>query len=435
MEDATLRHNTLTASTGLAPTAGLVRARGGPLQAAARRVLLAKLPAISAGELRIVEGGEAHTFGRAGLDFPVRACVRVEDPAFWTRTAFGGTVGAAESYLDGEWSCDDLTALVRILVRNSAAMDGIERGAGALTAPLLRLWHRLRDNTRAGARANIAAHYDLGNDFYALFLDPSMSYSSGIFERADATLEQAQSAKLDRLCRKLDLRPHERLLEIGSGWGSLAIHAASRYGCRVTTATISQRQFDFARERVRAAGLAGRVEVVLADYRDLGGRYDKLVSVEMIEAVGHRWYDTYFRACARLLEPHGLMALQAIVIDDRRYEQALRSVDFIQRHVFPGSTIPSVGALAASVARAGDLRIVHHEDFGPHYARTLRLWRERFLANLDRVRALGFDERFVRLWEYYLCYCEGGFAERQLGCAQMVLSKPLARREPVLGAL
>jgi len=435
MEDATIRHNTLTAATRLAPVSGLLKARRGPLQTVARRALLSKFGEIAEGEFHLHDEGEEHVFGRETAAFPVRASVRVKDPAFWTRVAFGGSIGAAESYVDGEWTTDDLTSVMRLFVRNRDAMTGMEGGIGRLLAPFQRGWHRLRDNTRHGSRKNIAAHYDLGNDFYATFLDASMMYSAALFERPDATLEEAQVAKLERLCKKLDLKPTDHLLEIGTGWGGLALHAARNHGCRVTTTTISREQHDMARERVRAAGLADRIDVIFEDYRDLEGSYDKLVSVEMIEAVGHRWYDKFFGTCSDLLKPDGLMALQAIVIDDRHYDEALKSVDFIQRHVFPGSTIPSVGAITSCAARVTDMHLVHHEDLTPHYARTLELWRERFFANLERVRELGFDERFTRLWEYYLCYCEGGFAERQIGSVQMLYAKPMNRRQPVLGAL
>jgi len=435
MEDATIRHNTLTAATRLAPVSGLLKARRGPLQSVARRALLSKFEEIAEGEFHLHDAGEEHVFGRETAAFPVRASVRVKDPAFWSRVAFGGSIGAAESYVDGEWTTDDLTSVMRLFVRNRDAMTGMERGVGRLLAPFQRGWHRLRDNTRHGSRQNIAAHYDLGNDFYATFLDASMMYSAALFERADSTLEEAQVAKLERLCRKLDLKPTDHLLEIGTGWGGLALHAARNHGCRVTTTTISREQHDLARKRVREAGLEDRIEVIFEDYRDLQGSYDKLVSVEMIEAVGHRWYDKFFGTCSNLLKPDGLMALQAIVIDDRHYDEALKSVDFIQRHVFPGSTIPSVGAITSCAARVTDMHLVHHEDLTPHYARTLELWRERFFANLERVRELGFDERFTRLWEYYLCYCEGGFAERQIGSVQMLYAKPMNRRQPVLGAL
>ncbi|MBL8861910.1 MAG: class I SAM-dependent methyltransferase [Planctomycetes bacterium] len=435
MEDATLRQNTLTSSTGLAPASSLLGLRLGPVRSLARRALLRKFESIVEGELHLSDGHEERVFGAGTARFPVRATVRVRQPSFWTRVAFGGSIGAAESYIDGEWTADDLTSVMRIFVRNRDALTGMERGLGGVLVPLQVAWHRLRDNTRRGSRRNIAAHYDLGNEFYATFLDPTMMYSAALFEREDSTLEEAQVAKLERLCLKLDLRSSDHLLEIGTGWGGLALHAAREYGCRVTTTTISREQHDLACRRVADAGLQDRVRVLFEDYRDLTGEYDKLVSVEMIEAVGHRWYDRFFGTCSRLLKPDGLMALQAIVIDDRHYDEAVHGVDFIQRHVFPGSTIPSVGAITSCVARVTDLHLVHHEDLTPHYARTLALWRERFLANLDRCRELGFDDRFTRLWEYYLCYCEGGFAERQIGSVQMLYAKPRNRREPVLGAL
>jgi cyclopropane-fatty-acyl-phospholipid synthase len=324
--------------------------------------------------------------------------------------------------MDGAWTADDLTAVVRILLRNREVLDGMESGLARLGAPALRAFHALRRNTLPGSRRNIADHYDLGNDLFALFLDRTMNYSALYFEREDATLEEAAEAKMERLCLWLGLRPDHHLAEIGTGWGALALHAASRFGCRVTTTTLSREQAALARGRAAAAGLSDRIEVLERDYREMEGAYDRLVSVEMVEAVGADNLDGYSRACARLLRPGGLLALQAITIDHRVYGPALRRVDFIQRHVFPGSFIPSAPVLASSMERAG-LRLLRMEDIGPHYARTLRGWRGRFLANLDRVRALGYPERFLRMWEFYLCYCEGGFAEGVLGDAQI-----LARR-------
>src|SRR5690606_1373140 len=283
-------------------------------------------------------------------------------------------------------------------------------------------------NSRDGSRRNIQAHYDLGNDFFALFLDPTMNYSCGIFESAEATMEQASIAKMDAICRKLDLQPGDHLLEIGTGWGALAIHAARHFGCRVTTTTISREQHALAAARIREAGLGDRIELLRRDYRDLEGRYDKLVSVEMIEAVGHRFLDTYFRRCSSLLKDDGLMLLQAITIRDEHYAQALKSVDFIQRFVFPGGFIPSVAAMSASMARTTDMQLLHLQDIGLHYATTLRRWRQRFFDNVAAVRALGYPDSFVRLWEFYLCYCEGAFLERNIGNVQMLLAKPRSRR-------
>ena len=360
----------------------------------------------------------------------------MRDGRFYLDVAVGGSVGAGESFMAGRWTTDGLVALVRILVRNNSVLQGLEGGLARLSAPVLRLAHRLRDNSLDRSRDNIArALRTSANDFYRLFLDPTLSYSCAVFERPDQDLEAAQLAKIDRICRKLDLGNGDHLLEIGTGWGALAVHAATRYGCRVTTTTLSRAQHEVALERVRAAGVADRVEVLLQDYRELEGTYDKLVSVEMIEAVGERWFDAYFRRCSDLLAPEGTMLLQAITIQDQHYEEALRSVDFIQRHVFPGSCIPSVGAIADRVTRVTDLRIVHLEDLTPHYARTLQLWREQLLANGDAVRGLGYSETFLRLLEFYLAYCEGGYRERSVGNVQVLLDKPLVRRAAPLGAL
>jgi cyclopropane-fatty-acyl-phospholipid synthase len=293
------------------------------------------------------------------------------------------------------------------------------------------MFHFLNRNSRQGSARNIAAHYDLGNDLYRLMLDPTMAYSCGIFERPDSTLEQASIAKFEAVCRKLALQPSDHLVEIGTGWGGLAIHAAKHYGCRVTTTTISSEQHSYAREQIAREGLSDRITLLLEDYRDLRGVYDKAVSIEMIEAVGANYLDTYLRKCSSLLRDSGAMLLQAITIQDQFYAQASKSVDYIQRFIFPGSFIPSVAVIQESLARVTDMKIFHLEDIGPHYARTLQLWRERFFENLREVHRLGYPDSFVRLWEYYLCYCEGGFAERQLGNVQLLLTKPDCRRAPV----
>lgn len=390
------------------------------LQTLARRSVLTRLKGLTHGSLCIVEGDERLQLGSGSP----QVNVRVFDPAFWQAVALSGSVGAGEAYMDGLWDCDDLVGLTRLLLKNRAVLDGMERGLARLSAPMRVLLHRLRRNTRAGSRRNIAAHYDLGNDFYQLWLDPSMMYSCAVFERPGMSLHEASIAKLERICRKLALGPADHVLEIGTGWGGFALYAARSRGCRVTTATISRQQYELARERVRAAGLDHLIEVLLCDYRDLCGRYDKLVSIEMIEAVGAAYLTTYFRQCSRLLKPNGIMLLQAITIADQRYERALKEVDFIQKHIFPGGFLPSVTALAAAMTQASDLKVVQLEDIGPHYAETLAHWRRNFLAALDGVRALGFDERFIRMWLFYLCYCEGGFRERDISAVQMLLAKP-----------
>jgi cyclopropane-fatty-acyl-phospholipid synthase len=337
--------------------------------------------------------------------------------------------------MHGHWSCDDLTGMIRLLLQNRAVLDGMDGGLARLTVPLQKLFHWVNRNTRAGSRRNIAAHYDLGNDFFSLWLDPTMMYSSAIFEQPDASLYQASVAKLDRICRKLDLKPGDHVVEIGTGWGGFALHAAANYGCEVTTTTISREQFELASRRVAEAGLDQRVHLLLEDYRDLDGRYDKLVSIEMIEAVGHQYLDTYFEQCSRLLKDDGAMLLQAITIQDQRYSKALKTIDFIKRYIFPGSFIPSVSAISDSVARSTDMKIFHLEDIGPHYATTLRRWRERFFDRIEEVSALGYPEEFIRMWEFYLCYCEGGFLERAIGDVQVMLTKPGCRRDPIVPAL
>jgi cyclopropane-fatty-acyl-phospholipid synthase len=408
------------------PLAGL---RG--LAALGRRALLARLAGLERGQLTIVDGGARHVFGHADAGDDLSAAIEVLDAQFWADAAFGGTVGAGESYIRGHWRATDLTALVRLMVRNRELMNGLEGGLALVSAPLRRLMHWINRNSRRGSQRNIAAHYDLGNDFFRLMLDPTLAYSCAIYPTAASTLHEAQLAKFDAICRKLQLVPSDQLLEIGTGWGGLAIHAARHYGCRVTTTTISREQHAYARAAIAAAGLGSRITLLLEDYRELRGHYDKLVSVEMIEAVGARFLDTYFGACSRLLKPAGAMLLQAITVQDQYYEAALRSVDFIQRFVFPGSFIPSVTAISQSLRRATDLKVFHLEDIGPHYATTLRDWRRNVHAHLGAVRALGYPEEFLRLWDYYLSYCEGGFAERQLGDVQMLLTKPQCRRAPI----
>ena len=400
------------------------------LEKLAKRAVLSRLARIEHGMLVLEDGITETRFGGATSRCALAASVRVHDPRFYSELAFGGSIGAGEAYMQGYWSSDDLTAVMRVLLNNLHVVDGIEGGFARLALPLRRVLHWASRNSRSGSRRNIAAHYDLGNDFFRTFLDPTMMYSSAVFESPQMTLEAASLAKLDRICRRLELKPGDHLLEIGTGWGGMALHAVGRYGCRVTTTTISQQQYELARERIDAAGLADRITLLREDYRDLTGTYDKLVSIEMIEAVGHQYYDTYFRKCSDLLKPDGLMLLQAITIADQRYAGARDSVDFIQRHIFPGSCIPSVAVITDAIARVTDLRLFHLDDIGFHYATTLKRWRENMFANLGRVRALGYPEEFIRMWEFYFCYCEGGFAEGVLGDAQMLLVKPLARPAP-----
>jgi cyclopropane-fatty-acyl-phospholipid synthase len=418
MNDTTLIHSALRAA---AP-------RGNWLARLGRKLVLRQLQQLHTGTLILAEGPTQQVFGH-GLP---QVQLNVHHPSFHADLAFGGSIGAGEAYMAGAWSCSDLTGLIRLMVLNQDVLDRMEGGFAALAAPVRKGLHWLNRNSRSGSRRNIGAHYDLGNDFFRLMLDDTLMYSCGIFETPHSTLREASLAKLDAICRKLDLKPTDHVLEIGTGWGGFAMHAARHYGCRVTTTTISRNQYELARARIAEAGLDDRITVLLEDYRDLTGQYDKLVSIEMIEAVGHQYFDTYFAQCGRLLKPDGQMLLQAITIADQRYESAKRSVDFIQRYIFPGCTIPSVTAMLDSITRASDMKLVQLEDIGPHYATTLARWRDNFFANIDQVRAMGYPESFIRMWEFYLCYCEGGFAERALGDVHMLLAKPGCRR-PALG--
>jgi cyclopropane-fatty-acyl-phospholipid synthase len=418
-----------TRSGSLVDDGGFVRSGPALGDRLLRRRLLRSLADLDGCRITLDEGGERFLLGnpheQAGETLV--AHIRIHDPAFYRHVALNGSVGAGEAFMDGLWECDDLVALVRILVRNRDHLDGMETGLARIGGWAMRGWHALLRNTRRGSRHNVAAHYDLGNALFAVFLDDNLMYSSALYENDDDTLETASTRKLERICHKLDLRAEHHVLEIGSGWGGFALHAARHHGCRVTTTTISREQYDLARQRVQAAGLDERIEVLLKDYRDLEGRHDRVVSIEMIEAIGHHYLDTYFGTVDRLLKPDGLALIQAITIEDHRYRKALKSVDFIKRHIFPGSFIPSIAAMGDAIARKSELRIFNLEDIGPSYARTLHEWRRRFLSRLDDVRALGYSQRFIRMWVFYLCYCEGGFLERSIGDVQMLLCKPAAR--------
>jgi cyclopropane-fatty-acyl-phospholipid synthase len=394
---------------------------------AARRLVLKRLALIEAGRLTVRERSSEVSFGTSA---DLCGTVTVRDHSVFRRAMLGGSLALAEAYVAGDWDCDDLTSVLRIFARNAAAARGMEVGFLGKAANLARrLNERLRDNSRSGSKRNIAAHYDLGNEFFRLWLDETMAYSCGVFPALTSSLEEASLEKFDRVCRKLDLQSDDRVIEVGGGWGGFAAHAASNYGCHVTSTTISPAQFDYASNAIAARGLQDRVEFIKQDYRDLAGQFDKLVSIEMIEAVGHRRLDEYFRQCSRLLRPDGSMVIQAIVMPEQGYARYLKTVDFIQRHIFPGGCLPSLGSILDSVGRATDLRVVHVEDFAPHYAETLRRWRRSFLDRLDDARSLGCTERFIRLWDFYLSSCEAAFEERTVGVLQIHFDKPLCRRE------
>jgi cyclopropane-fatty-acyl-phospholipid synthase len=386
----------------------------------ARLIVLRLLRGIHGGALTIVEGSERLTFGEPAA---LQVTLEVHSPRFY-RALLRGSVGLCESYMDGLWECADLVALTRLAALNVSSLDNLRRVLAPVLIPLQRWMRWLRRNTIGRSRKQIAAHYDLGNELFALFLDPTMMYSCAVFEEPQSTLEEASLAKLQRVCDKLDLGPTDHVLEIGSGWGGFAVYAAQQHGCRVTTTTISQEQHAYATERVRHAGLEDRVTVLLEDYRALAGRYDKLVSIEMIEAVGWQNFPTYFRRCSELLAEDGAMLLQAIVIDDRAYEVEKAGKSFINTYIFPGGCLPSMEIISRCMARHTNLRQVHLEDITAHYAETLARWSERFAGASSRLGELGYDERFRRLWELYLCYCEGGFRERRIQDVQLLLAKP-----------
>lgn len=393
----------------------------------AKALLHRQLAQLQEGEI-ILHNGKTIHFGKPHPDFPQPVHLYIQDEEFFADTVFGGSIGAAEAYMAGFWHCSDLVDLVRLLLRNRNVLDNMDGGRFAwVSQTLRRLIHALHRNTRQGSRRNISAHYDLGNEFFKLFLDETMMYSCAYFEHPEASLYEASIAKLDRICRKLKLVPNDKVIEIGSGWGGFALHAATHYGCHVTTTTLSQQQFDLAQERIHVAGLQERITLLLQDYRDLNGTYDKLVSIEMVEAVGHQYYDTYFAQCARLLKPDGLGLIQAITIADQQFKQARDEVDFIKRYIFPGSCIPAITPLLESATRASDLNLIYLEDIGPHYATTLRLWRQAFMSQLDLVRQQGYSEAFIKMWEFYMAYCEGGYLERAIGDVHMLFAKPRYR--------
>jgi cyclopropane-fatty-acyl-phospholipid synthase len=394
----------------------------------AKSLFLRSLERLRGGSLELVVDGRTREFGEPG--HPLRALAVVHRDRFFQRALLGGNVALGEAWMDGDWSSPDLVALVRLAVRNLAPMEGRNRLWSALSRGFDSLRHRLRGNSVAGSRRNIQAHYDLSNDFFRLFLDRGMMYSCALYQAEDDSLEAAQFHKLDTICRKLQLGPADHVLEIGTGWGGFAEHAARHYGCRVTTTTISRRQHDYARRRFDSIPERERISLLQQDYRQLRGQFDKIVSIEMFEAVGLRYYDQFFRACDRLLRPHGSMLLQTITINEQTFPDYHRRSDWIQKYIFPGSELASLSEILRSLARATSLGMYHAEDIGTHYARTLAAWRQRFHNAIEQVRELGFDDRFIRMWDYYLAYCEGAFLERHTGDLQLLLAKnhsPAAR--------
>lgn len=398
----------------------------------AKRMLFRVLDNIGTGSLTLHDNGEIRQFGQQTTASAPHAEVFIHNPEVYRKVLTGGTIASGEAYIDGDWTATNLTEVTRLFSANLAMMEAMEAKQHWYMRLGLTIAHKFNRNTHEGSRRNISAHYDLGNDFFRLFLDPTMMYSAAVFDRKDASLDQAATDKLDAICQQLELDPGDHLMEIGTGWGGMAIHAAQHYGCRVTTTTISREQYEHASQRVRELGLDDRITVLCEDYRNLQGSFDKLVSIEMIEAVGHDFYSSYFNCCSRLLKDTGKMVIQAITISDQRYDSARRSVDYIKRYIFPGGCLPSLAVIADHLARDTDMQMVHLRDITRDYAITLAHWRQRFLQELDAVREMGFDDRFIRMWEFYLCYCEGGFRERIIGTVQLSFAKP-GYRTPAAG--
>ncbi len=394
-----------------------------------RKIVSRKLSALQDSRIQIVENGERVEFGQADSRELVE--IHIHDPRFYQRVVFGGGLGAAESLMDGDWTCDDLTALVRIFARNIHLGDRLNGGFGLFKKLAEQLLYRWKRNSIEQAKQNIHEHYDLGNDFFKEFLDPTMNYSAGVFQSPDDTMLLASINKMWRVCRKLDLSPSDHLLEIGTGWGSLAVFAATQFGCRVTTTTISEEQYLYAKSRVRALGLEDQVTVVKQDYRQLEGKFDKIVSIEMIEAVGHEYLQSFFAKCNDLMSANGMMLVQSIVIRDQRHRAHLNNTDFIKKYIFPGGCLPSNLSLLQNIERVSDLQMLNVEDIGMDYAQTIAHWKDRFLENLDKIRDIGFrDDRFIRMWHYYLCYCQAGFLERQISNVQLLVAMRDSRSIP-----
>ncbi|MCH1579969.1 MAG: cyclopropane-fatty-acyl-phospholipid synthase family protein [Luminiphilus sp.] len=390
----------------------------------ARSFMWKVLGKLQVGSLTLREGDEAKVFGSTSEGSAPHGEVHVHDTDLYRRILTGGSIAAGETFIEGMWSSPDLTEVTRAFSANMAMLEAMSDKQNWLARLALKLSHWARRNTSTRSRENISAHYDLGNDFFSLFLDPSMMYSSAVFPSASADLASASQHKLKLICEDLELKAEDHLVEIGTGWGGMAIFAAEHYGCRVTTTTISRQQYDYTVEAVAQKGLEDQVTVLFDDYRDLQGQYDKLVSIEMIEAVGHQFYDTYFQKISHLLKPHGKAVIQAITITEQRYEQARDSVDFIKRYIFPGGCLPSLTVVSDALSRVTDMQMSNLRDIGRDYADTLKVWHASFLNKLDEVRAMGFDDRFIRMWRYYLSYCEGGFRERIIGTHQITLTKP-----------
>ena len=391
-----------------------------------KKIVFNQLHKITKGSLTLKDASSSYTFGDQ-KNIKLHAEIIIHNPRFYRFVVFGGSIGCSEAYMSDYWSSPNLTNVIRLFAINPQLTDELESKFNILLKPFFRVIHRLNKNSQRNSKRNISAHYDLSNNFFKLFLDESMMYSSAIFKTRNQTLKAASLNKLDIICQKLNLKPTDHVVEIGSGWGGFAIFAAENYGCKVTTTTISQHQFRYTKDLINKKKLGKKITLLFEDYRNLEGKYDKLVSIEMIEAVGHHYYHEYFKKINTLLKPNGIALIQAITIRDQRYSQALQNVDFIQKYIFPGSCIPSIEIIQKNLTRETDMIISDLENINHHYAKTLNLWKKAFNKNQNKIIKLGFDERFIRMWNFYFSYCEGGFAERAINDFHILMSKPLNR--------
>lgn len=391
-------------------------------QTTAKNILFKLLGKMQDGYLTLQDKDQTYHFGSAGSS--LAAHVVVHDTSIYTKLITGGSIAAGEAYFNGAWDSPDVTAVIRVMVRNSELIDTLDHRFSALSQMSQRVFHFVNRNSKSGSKKNIVAHYDLGNDFYGLFLDPTMMYSSAVFKTPGTTLHEAQLQKLDDICQRLQLKAGEKVIEIGTGWGGFALYAAKQYGVHVTTTTISEEQHAYVELEIEKQGLQEQITLLKEDYRNLEGRYDKLVSIEMIEAVGHRYLPTFFSTCNNLLKPSGKMLIQAITIADQRYDRYRKQTDFIQRYIFPGGFLPSVEIMNKQIAKNTDLKVVGLTDIGLDYAITLKHWSERLKAVSGELKGLGLDQQFYRMWQFYFHYCEGGFRERLISTVHLVAEKP-----------
>ena len=391
------------------------------LSAVFKKIILKKFTNLQFGYIHLTDGNESYSYGDNSSEMKVE--IEILSSEFYVFLGSGGLLGVAEAYTAGYWRADDILILIRLIIKNSKVMEKLDSGWAKLIRPLNTYIHRKRQNTLSGSKENILAHYDLSNDFYKLWLDETMTYSCGVFENAKSTLKEASIEKLDRICRKLDLKPNDDILEIGTGWGSFAIHAAKKYGCHITTTTISDAQYEYAKQRIIDEGLEGKIKLLNQDYRNLSGTFDKIISIEMIEAVGHEYVELFFEKISKLLKKNGLFALQGITFNDHKFVEYKNSVDFIKKYIFPGSCLISISQITNAIKNRTDLEVVNLEDISKHYSKTLYEWRKNFMNVLPEVKSLGFSNAFINMWEFYFIYCEAGFIERNIGDYQVIFAK------------